>query len=76
MPEWLQVSTQVQQALNDGRPVVALESTLISHGLPYPQSLETAHMLEEAVRAHGATPATIAVLEGIPRVGLDEGALG
>jgi pseudouridine-5'-phosphate glycosidase len=65
----------VQQTLSDGRPVVALESTLISHGLPYPQSLETARMLEETVRAHGATPATIAVLGGIPRVGLDEGAL-
>jgi pseudouridine-5'-phosphate glycosidase len=75
MPEWLQTSPQVQQALNDGRPVVALESTLISHGLPYPQSLETARMLEETVRAHGATPATIAILEGIPRVGLDPEAL-
>jgi pseudouridine-5'-phosphate glycosidase len=72
MPEWLQLGTEVQQALDAGRPVVALESTLISHGLPYPQNLETAHMLEETVREHGATPATIAILGGTPCVGLGQ----
>jgi pseudouridine-5'-phosphate glycosidase len=62
----------VAEALKDGRPVVALESTLIAHGLPYPQNLQTARMLEGTVREHGAIPATIAVLGGVPRVGLGE----
>lgn len=57
-------------ALAAGRPVVALESTIISHGMPYPQNLETAREVEGVVRAHGAVPATIAVLGGVPHVGL------
>ena len=52
------------------RPIVALESTLVAHGLPWPQNLEVARALEDAVRDEGATPATIAVLDGVPRVGL------
>ncbi|MBN1641544.1 MAG: pseudouridine-5'-phosphate glycosidase [Anaerolineae bacterium] len=67
---WVRIAPQVERALADGRPVVALESTLISHGLPYPQNLETAQLLEATVRAHGALPATIAVLGGVPRAGL------
>ena len=67
---WVRVAPDVSDALASGRPVVALESTLISHGLPYPQNLETAQMLESTVRAHGALPATIAVLGGVPRAGL------
>jgi pseudouridine-5'-phosphate glycosidase len=58
-----------------GRPVVALESTLISHGLPQPRNLEVAHEVEAAVRDGGATPATIAVVDGEPRIGLDPDAL-
>jgi pseudouridine-5'-phosphate glycosidase len=69
---WLSLAPEVVQALTDRRPVVALESTLIAHGLPCPQNLETARALEETVRAHGAVPATIAVLGGVPRVGLGE----
>ena len=69
---WLTLAPEVAQALTDHRPVVALESTLIAHGLPYPQNLETARALEEIVRAHGAIPATIAVLDGVPRVGVGE----
>jgi pseudouridine-5'-phosphate glycosidase len=69
---WLQVTRPVQQALEQGQPVVALESTLISHGLPYPQNLETAHLLERTVLKHGAVPATIAIVDGIPRVGLTD----
>ena len=69
---WLTLAPEVAQALTDHRPVVALESTLIAHGLPYPQNLETARALEETVRVHGAVPATIAVLDGVPRVGLRE----
>ena len=64
------VSAEVAAALAAGRPVVALESTIISHGMPFPQNLETARQVEAVVRAHGAVPATIAVLRGVPHVGL------
>ena len=70
--DWLMLTPEVAEALKDGRPVVALESTLIAHGLPYPQNLQTARMLEGTVRQHGAIPATIAVLGGVPRIGLGE----
>ena len=68
----LDVRPAIFDALREGRPVVALESTLISHGLPWPMNLETARAAEAAVRATGAMPATIAVLAGQPTVGLDE----
>ncbi len=68
----LQVSATVQKALENGSPVVALESTLISHGLPYPQNQETAQLLEKTVRDAGATPATIAIIKGKIKVGLSE----
>lgn len=61
---------EVAAALRDGRPVVALESTLIAHGLPWPHNLETARAAEDAVRTEGAVPATIAVWHGKPTVGL------
>ena len=64
-------SEEVADALADGRPVVALESTIISHGMPYPRNLETARLVEAAVREEGAAPATIAVLEGRLKIGLD-----
>ncbi|MFF5709270.1 pseudouridine-5'-phosphate glycosidase [Streptomyces sp. NPDC012756] len=70
-----QVSEEVREALHEGRPVVALESTLIAHGLPRPRNLAVAAELEESVRAGGAVPATIAVIDGTARVGLDEAAL-
>jgi pseudouridine-5'-phosphate glycosidase len=66
------LSEEVADALADGRPVVALESTIISHGLPRPRNLEAARDFESLVREAGATPATIAVLDGVPRVGLDD----
>src|SRR5687768_2919405 len=69
------VSEEVRQALDTNRPVVALESTLIAHGLPFPQNLDTAHELEATVRAAGAIPATIAVVEGVARIGLDPATL-
>ncbi|MET9930646.1 MULTISPECIES: pseudouridine-5'-phosphate glycosidase [unclassified Streptomyces] len=69
------VSEEVREALHEGRPVVALESTLIAHGLPRPRNLGVARELEELVRAGGAVPATIAVVDGTARVGLDEAAL-
>jgi len=69
-PDWLTVSDEVAAALAAGRPVVALESTLITHGLPWPTNLETARDAEAAVRAGGAVPATVAVWRGRPTVGL------
>ena len=71
----LAIDPEVSTALAEGRPVVALESTLISHGLPYPQNLEVATASEAAVRAAGAVPATVAVHAGRVLVGLDESAL-
>jgi pseudouridine-5'-phosphate glycosidase len=70
-PVALDVRPEVAAALASGRPVVALESTLIAHGLPWPLNLETARAAEAAVRAEGAVPATIAVCRGRPTVGLD-----
>lgn len=67
---WLNVAAEVTAALAAGQPVVALESTLIAHGLPWPANLETAWEAEAAVRAGGAVPATIAVWHGVPTVGL------
>ena len=63
------------EALRAGQPVVALESTLIAHGLPWPLNLETARAAEAAIRAEGATPATIAVWRGRPTIGLSDGEL-
>ncbi len=69
-PDWLTASPEVADALSAGRPVVALESTLISHGLPWPANLETARQAEAAVREADAVPATVAVIAGRPSVGL------
>jgi pseudouridine-5'-phosphate glycosidase len=73
IPGWLAVANEVATALQSGRPVVALESTLISHGLPWPTNLTTARAAEQAVRDAGAVPATIAVWNGVPTVGLTAG---
>lgn len=70
LQEYLSISPEVAQALKAGRPVVALESTIISHGMPYPQNVETALKVEETVRANGALPATIAIIGGRLKVGL------
>jgi pseudouridine-5'-phosphate glycosidase len=66
----LRLTDEVADAVAAGRPVVALESTIISHGMPYPQNVEMATEVEDIVRRHGAVPATIAVLGGAPRIGL------
>jgi pseudouridylate synthase len=68
----MQVAPEVAEALAHGRPVVALESTLISHGLPRPRNLEVAGQVEAAVRTGGAVPATVALVGGAVHVGLDE----
>jgi pseudouridine-5'-phosphate glycosidase len=67
----MRYTREVSDALDAGRPVVALESTLIAHGLPRPENLEVARAVEQVVREEGAVPATIAVVEGMVRVGLD-----
>jgi pseudouridine-5'-phosphate glycosidase len=74
-PDWLTVSCDVTAARRAGRPVVALESTLIAHGLPWPLNWETARAAETAVRQAGAVPATVAVWQGRPTVGLDDAQL-
>ena len=69
----LQIGAEVREALEARRPIVALESTIISHGLPADERLDAAREFEQLLRDNGATPATIAVLEGVPHVGLAEG---
>ena len=71
-PTLIAFSPEVAAARAEGRPLVALESTIISHGMPYPQNVQTAREVEALVRAHGAVPATIAVLDGKIRVGLND----
>ena len=70
MNRYLEVSPEVQQALDQGKPVVALESTIISHGMPYPQNVETALNVERIIRENGAVPATVAILGGKLKLGL------
>ena len=69
----LQIGAEVREALEARRPIVALESTIISHGLPADERLDAAREFEQLLRDNGATPATIAVLDGVPHVGLAEG---
>jgi pseudouridine-5'-phosphate glycosidase len=71
----IKIHPQVQKALNDGRAVVALESTIISHGLPRPRNYEAAVEFEEILRSKGVVPATIAVINGVANIGLDATAL-
>lgn len=68
--ELLQVSAEVQQALKNNQPIVALESTIISHGMPFPENAQTALEVEETIRRQGAVPATIAIIHGVMKVGL------
>ena len=70
LKKYLSVSPEVQEALASGKPVVALESTIISHGMPYPQNVETALSVEKIIRDAGAIPATIAIIKGKITVGL------
>ena len=70
--KYLDIAPEVQQALADGRPVVALESTIISHGMPYPKNVETALLVEQTLRDNGAVPATIAILGGRLKAGLSK----
>jgi pseudouridylate synthase len=71
LTSYLDIQPEVAAALAAGHPVVALESTIISHGMPYPQNVETARRVEQVVRDNGAIPATIAIMDGRLKVGLD-----
>ncbi len=71
MTELVRRTAEVAEAVAAGRPVVACESTIISHGMPYPANVEMAREVEQIIRDGGAVPATVAVLDGIPRVGLE-----
>nr|XP_009405707.1 PREDICTED: uncharacterized protein LOC103988795 isoform X1 [Musa acuminata subsp. malaccensis] len=71
----LKIAPDIYEALLHGNPVVALESTIISHGMPYPQNLQTAKEVEAIVRENGAVPATIAILDGVPCIGLNNAQL-
>ncbi len=70
MNKYLDISPEVKKALDGGKPVVALESTIISHGMPYPKNVETAMLVEKTVRENGAVPATIAIIGGRLKAGL------
>jgi pseudouridine-5'-phosphate glycosidase len=72
MKTYLDIHPEVQKALDNNRPVVALESTIISHGMPYPQNYETAKLVEDEVRKNGAVPATIALMNGKIKIGLSD----
>ncbi|RLV50066.1 pseudouridine-5'-phosphate glycosidase [Nocardioides mangrovicus] len=71
----VRTSPEVADALAEGRPVLALESTIISHGMPYPDNVAMAREVEQIARDHGVVPATVAVLDGVPLAGLDEAQL-
>ena len=70
MNRYLDIAPEVKEALDAGKPVVALESTIISHGMPYPQNVETALQVEKIIRENGAVPATIAIIGGRLKAGL------
>ncbi|MEG0132812.1 MAG: pseudouridine-5'-phosphate glycosidase [Clostridium sp.] len=70
LEKYLNINPEVENALKEGKPVVALESTIISHGMPYPKNVETALKVESIIRENGAVPATIAILDGVLKVGL------
>lgn len=75
MNRYLRLSQEVSDALAQGKPVVALESTIVTHGMPFPQNIETARAVEADIRQEGAVPATIAVFDGFIHVGLDSDSL-
>ncbi len=72
LEKYMDIKTDVKTALEGGKPVVALESTIIAHGMPYPQNVKTALEVEKIIRDNGAIPATMAILNGKIKVGLTE----
>ena len=72
LKKYVEYSDEVKKAIEEGKPVVALESTIISHGMPYPQNIETAKACEEIIRENGAVPATTAIIGGKIKIGLSD----
>lgn len=68
----IKISEEVKEAIKNGKAVVALESTIISHGMPYPQNVETAYKVEQVIRDNGAIPATIGIIKGVPIIGMSK----
>lgn len=68
--KYLDILPEIRQALDENKPVVALESTILSHGMPYPENLDFAHKVEETIRSLGGVPATCAIVKGRFKVGL------
>ncbi|AMA63843.1 MULTISPECIES: pseudouridine-5'-phosphate glycosidase [Kurthia] len=72
MKQYIELSKEVQEGMDAGKAIVALESTIISHGMPYPQNVQTAREVEQIIREHGAVPATIAIIDGKIKIGLSD----
>ncbi|MDR6997658.1 pseudouridine-5'-phosphate glycosidase [Neobacillus niacini] len=72
MKQYIELSEEVRAAKEQGKPIVALESTIISHGMPYPQNVQTAREVEQIIRDNGAVPATIAIVDGKIKIGLSD----
>ena len=66
----MKISERVEKALKEGKPVIALETTIISHGMPYPKNVECALAVEKVIEENGAVPATIGIIEGEPIIGM------
>lgn len=66
----MKINKEVEKAIKEGKPVVALESTIISHGMPYPKNVECALAVEKVIRENGAIPATIGIIDGEPIIGM------
>ncbi|MBQ1826731.1 MAG: pseudouridine-5'-phosphate glycosidase [Erysipelotrichaceae bacterium] len=72
LKKYLTITDEIRDALQQGKPVVALESTILSHGMPYPENLEFAHKVEKIIRDEGAIPATAAIIKGVLKIGLND----
>lgn len=72
LKQYMEISAEVRKAMEEGKPVVALESTIISHGMPYPQNVKTALEVERIVRENGSVPATIGIIGGVLKIGMTE----
>lgn len=75
MKQYIELSQEVENAKSNHQPIVALESTIISHGMPYPQNVQMAKNVEQIIRDHGAVPATIALIDGKIKIGLEDNEL-
>ena len=72
LKKYMDITPEIEEAVRTGKPVVALESTILSHGMPYPENVEFAKEIEKVIRAEGAVPATLAIIDGRLKAGLTE----